>query len=111
MMSAEPLAESVTQKIKGSNPKWVNDVDAAIHWVASRERELTTDLVWERLAEVSEHRTHEHRAMGPRMINAQKLGWISATYSTVISTRRKGAPVRVWRSNIYQVRSRREQVE
>jgi hypothetical protein len=91
-----------------ANPKWVLDVDAAIHWVATQQRELTTDDVWERLAVVSSQRTPENRAMGPRMIAAQRLGWVSSTYSTVISNRRRGAPVRVWRSNIYEVRAHRE---
>jgi hypothetical protein len=93
---------------KGANPKWVFDVDAAIHHVATHQRELTTDDIWARFAEISTHSTPEHRAMGPRMIAAQKRGWISSTYSTVISARRRGAPVRVWRSNIYQLRARRE---
>jgi hypothetical protein len=90
------------------NPLWQHDVEGAIHWVASRQRELTTDDVWARLAEVSDHRTPEHRAMGPLMRAAAKRRWIEATYSTVISRRRRGAPVRVWRSLIYQVQARRE---
>lgn len=101
-------AEPTDEEQRGSNPKWVIDVDDAIHWVATRQRELTTDDIWERLAEVSSQRTPEHRAMGPRMRAAQTNGWITATYSTVVSHRRRGAPVRVWRSNIYKVRSRRE---
>jgi hypothetical protein len=90
------------------NPNWATDVDDAIKWVATRQRELTTDDVWERLAQVSSQRTPEHRAMGPRMRTAQRNGWIEATYSTVISNRRRGAPVRVWRSNIYRARAHRE---
>jgi hypothetical protein len=107
MACAQPTG-GVDETAKASNPKWVLDVDAAIHWVATHQRELTTDDIWERLAEVSSQRTPEHRAMGPRMVGAQKLGWITATHSTVISQRRRGAPVRVWRSNIYRIQVRRE---
>jgi hypothetical protein len=83
-------------------------VDDVIKWVATSQRELTTDDVWERLAQVSDQRTPEHRSMGPCMLAAQRKGWITSTYSTVISNRRRGAPVRVWRSNIYKPRARRE---
>lgn len=107
MTCAQPV-EGLDGDDRTSNPKWVTDVDQAIEWVAHRQRELTTDDIWERLAVVSLHRTPEHRAMGPRMVAAQKNGWISATYSTIISQRRRGAPVRVWRSNIYQVRATRD---
>lgn len=89
------------------NPAWVRDAEAAIHQVASDQREFTTDDVWALLAE-SKNRTAEHRTMGPLMVAAQRRGWIEATHSTIISNRRRGAPVRVWRSNIYRVRSRRE---
>jgi hypothetical protein len=90
-----------------ANPEWVVDVGAAIRHVAETMHEFTTDDVWARLAEVSEHTTREHRAMGPCMRAAANKGWIEATYSTVISARRRGAPVRVWRSRIYQVQAKR----
>lgn len=90
------------------NPLWQGDVVEVIRWIASRQREFTTDDVWARLGEVSEQRTPEHRAMGPCMRGAAKKGWIEATHSTVISRRRRGAPVRVWRSLIYEIQPRRE---
>lgn len=102
------MPEAEEGRLPPVNPLWQGDVVEAIYWVASRQREMTSDDVWARLGDVSEHRTPEHRAMGPCMRAAAKKGWIEATYSTVISRRRRGAPVRVWRSLIYQIQPRRE---
>jgi hypothetical protein len=96
----------------GASLVWLRAVEDAIHYVATQQRELTTDDVWERLSQGAPVTTREHRAMGPAMKAARAKGWIEITNSYIKTERksRNRAPIQVWRSRIYRVRSRREQM-
>lgn len=104
--------DGMARAAKGASHVWLMAVESAIHYVATQQRELTTDDVWERLAQGTPVATREHRAMGPAMKAARAKGWIEVTNSYVKTERpsRNRAPIQVWRSRIYRVRSRREQM-
>lgn len=102
--------EGMGRAALSADPAWLRAVESAIHYVATHQRELTTDDVWERLALVSTTSTRERRSMGPAMKSAQGRGWVEITNSWRASERpsRHRAPVQVWRSRIYRVQARRE---
>lgn len=73
---------------------------AAIHSVAERCAELTTDSV---LAEDPNlENAREPRCLGPLMLQAAREGWIASTDRMAASNRRRSnaRPKRVWRSLI-----------
>jgi hypothetical protein len=80
---------------------WRVHVDQKICEVARRLPEFSTDDVWASLD--PGYATHEHRAMGPRMLAAVKNGYIAETGRTVKSLRPETHrnPKAIWRSLLY----------
>lgn len=81
---------------KNANAEWVLAADEAIINLARACDTLTADDVW-RVPAVAARRTHDPRALGPRMQAAAKAGHIRKG-GTVLSTRaeRHEAPIQVW---------------
>ncbi len=74
---------------------------AAVNRLARKQRDLTTDDVWEAIP--ANVQTHEPRALGPIMALAARNGLIRKT-GTWRETTRAAAhqrPVAVWASNVY----------
>lgn len=71
----------------------------AVRRTAGQHHEFTTDAVLTVL-ESAPASTHELRALGPVMIQAQKCGWIEPTdrFENSRSVSRHKAPKRIWRS-------------
>lgn len=72
----------------------------AVERVARRQSELVCDDVWAQL----DTRSHDNRALGPVMKQAERAGWIRATerFQLTAQARRHRAPVRIWASRVYQ---------
>lgn len=96
--------EGIERADDAANPKWIADCDLAIYALAVRQPDMTADDVWIRLGNVSSNTTKEGRAMGARMKEAAKRGWINITpnYRPSVRKKRHCAPMRVWRSQVYQ---------
>jgi hypothetical protein len=71
----------------------------AVAQVARQQRELVSDDVWKHL----DARSHDNRALGPVMKQAQRDGLIAPTDRFVLTTqaRRHRSPVRIWVSLVY----------
>lgn len=80
---------------------WKRLADAAIERVARTRERFTADDVWEHGDLAG---TRENRALGPRLTAAARRRVIEATrdYETTRQVSRHGAPVRVWRSLVYE---------
>ena len=81
---------------------WKDAADTAVYQAATLLEHITTDDVWTRIPEGVT--THNNKAMGARMTAAAKRGWIERTpvFRATERPERNGAPVRVWRSLIYE---------
>ena len=94
--SQEAKREAIARVERNMEPDWAEIVDLAIKIVMSRQREFTTDDVWEELDGAVE--PHEKRAMGAAMVRAARAGLIRATDRTRPSARPicHRNPKRVW---------------
>lgn len=80
---------------------WKAAARDAIHYVARRQYELTSEDVLDAIE--IDITTHDARALGGLMRTAQAQGLITPTMSFRKATRasRHSAPIRVWRSEVY----------
>jgi hypothetical protein len=87
-----------------ANPVWSALADDVVHYLARRQKTLTTDDVWARIAQVSPVVTRDNRAMGPVMRRAARAGWVVKTDSTEKTDRPKAnrRDIRIWKSRIYR---------
>lgn len=78
---------------------WSALADIAVSWCAEHHDEITTDDVWQRLADQGVDPPHEPRAIGPVMRRAVADGVIVSTDRYVRSRRpvHHRAPLRVYR--------------
>lgn len=105
-MSAEGRAgrdEGMARAEGGADEDWKREALDAVEQLAHALPYLTSDDVWPVLF-TREVGTHEHRAMGPVMLAAKRLGLIEPTAAFRPSTRAKAhaGPKRVWRSLVKQ---------
>lgn len=86
---------------ESASEAWKRRALEAVQVIARRQPELIANDIWE-LVEKPE----EPRATGAVMKQAQKRGWIAPTdrFRTVPSITRHAAPVRIWRSLIWEGR-------
>jgi hypothetical protein len=79
---------------------WKSEAMCVIWAVAKSQPNLTTDDVWDLLAEA-----REPRAMGAMMKNAQREGWIRPLSTWALSRRPicHCRPVRMWQSLLWGV--------
>jgi hypothetical protein len=91
----EAKADGMARANDNADVRWLVDADHAILRLAQSRDSFTADDVWALLSA----KTHEHRAMGPRMQHAARQGWIEKA-GFVLSNRpsRHQAPIQVWRS-------------
>ncbi len=93
--------EAMQQAFDNADNSWKTAAYATVVRVATRQRDLTTDDVWEAIPE--NFQTHEPRALGPIMVLAARNRIIRKT-GTWVETARAAAhqrPVAVWGSCIY----------
>lgn len=92
--------EAIARVERHAAPDWKAEAWDAVQVVAARAEEFTTDEVW---AELAQRRngasTHEPRAMGAIMRNAEAAGLIEPTERWRLSDRAAchRRPMRVWR--------------
>jgi hypothetical protein len=94
---------------RGADPEWKRIILICVLEVAKRKPYFTADDVERyRLANYPNHTTHEHRALGPIMLEAAVLEYCVKTQDWVESTQRINhrRPMRVWWSLAYQGRKR-----
>jgi len=98
---------AAAERVQEANvvPDWMagNRAEEIIKEVVAQKIEFTTDDLWERLEmEIAEGRIQEpdeRRIMGAMMRRLQAAGVIISTDFTKPSTRRHGAPLKVWRTD------------
>lgn len=102
------LADAIEAVDRAANDDWRDEVDYAIRSLASLYPTFTSDDIWAELSET----THEHRAMGPRILAAVRAGVITyaecghcGTYRVTEPSRREeshGKLTTVYRSLIFK---------
>lgn len=94
--SEEAKRQAIARVERNMEPDWAKMVDLAIKMVISRQREFTTDDVWDELDGTIE--PHEKRAMGAAMLRVARKGLIQATDRTRPSARAicHANPKRIW---------------
>jgi hypothetical protein len=87
--------ETISRAGEHADPQWMNEALQVVHYLAGTRSTFTTDDVWQRMSQT----THEHRAMGAVMRDAQRRGWCIPTgeYRSSSRSEAHGRPVRVWR--------------
>ncbi len=95
--------EAVERVGEHADPDWKVVALYAVRRVAKRQEFLTTDHVWEALAETGSQ-THERRALGAIMRQAATAGLIAPTshYQPTDRPEAHRNPKRVWRSCIVE---------
>lgn len=92
--------EALVRVDRNADSRWKDHVDRTIRRLASTRAEITTDDVWQALADAGVEPPREPRALGSAMKRAAAAGEIAATDRIVQSARPAchARPVRVWRS-------------
>lgn len=95
--------EGMARAEGAADSEWKAAAIDAVEQLAHASAYLTSDDVWPLLF-AQQLGTHEHRAMGPVMQSAKRLGLIEATAAFRPSTRAKAhaGPKRVWRSLVFK---------
>lgn len=95
----EARDEALTRVDANADDDWKATALRAVGWLAMTQDRFTTDDVWAVLVDRKEA-THEPRALGPIMLRARKLGYITGTTEYVLSMRPEchRNPKKVWRS-------------
>lgn len=95
--------EAIERVEKNAEPVWKEECRSAIRHLAMSKAEITTDDVWEYLADLGVDLPHEVRAIGPMMIRASRDGWITATdrYRNSHRVECHARPIRIWGSLIF----------
>lgn len=81
--------------------EWHSTVAKIIVTLARRSSEFTADDVWEKLPDDLRGMA-DPRSLGPIMKRAQKDKVIKPTKRYENSVRRRGAPIKVWKSLLYK---------
>ena len=86
-----------------ANPAWVEGVWECIKDIARQQAELSSDDIFRLADERGVEATHENRALGPLMKQAEREGYIEATQKFIDSERTSKhlSPIRVWRSLVH----------
>lgn len=101
----EILTKAAIAKVdKNANADWMKQALSAVHDVARKSIEFTTDQIWDLLG--SSH-THDNRAMGAIMRQASKLRYCEPSNTTRKTTRASNhrRPLTVWKSLICEARA------
>lgn len=104
-MSGQMLLFDALEAVADTHAEWLDEALAAIHRVASRQPELTSDDIWQYIDP-----PREPRALGAAMVEARRRNWIEPTPMTTRSGRREchSRPIRIWQSLLYQRRNTHE---
>jgi hypothetical protein len=99
-------AESMKEVDDNADEAWKEFMRDIIWEVACTMADVTTDpvCICYRSKPDPKPNTHNWKALGPRMQDAAKLGYIEITDRFVKSTdgtRRHGAPLQVWKSLVF----------
>lgn len=99
----DELRDEGIARAETSAGDWMDDAREAIRTVALSRETMTSDEVW---AHLGDSEPPEPRAMGAALKAAERRGWVEATGSFRSSARpeRHKAPVRIWRSMLWQGR-------
>lgn len=100
-------ADGMARADRNAPESWRGNAELALKYVAERRPKLTSDPVWTVLQRWGVDAPPEPRALGPLMKAACGWGWITPTGEFVLSARpeRHRAPIAVYRSELYEVRS------
>jgi hypothetical protein len=95
--------EGMARAAAAANPAWVAGVWECIKDIARQQPELSSDDIFRLADERKVEATHENRALGPLMKQAEKEGYIEATQKFIDSERTSKhlSPIRVWRSLVH----------
>lgn len=95
--------DGMSRAIAAANPVWVKGMRKCIRIVAHRQAELSADDVFALAKKHKVEKTHENRAFGPLMKEAEREGYIEITSKFVSCERtsRHVAPLRVWKSLVH----------
>ena len=98
---------SIKQAADNANDMWYRLALSLVKTVAHHHSspEITADDIWDALAIWPDINTHEPRALGPVLLDAQRRGWIVPTDRVRASRRRQinhGRRITIWRSLIWQ---------
>jgi hypothetical protein len=96
--------EAIERVDRHASEDWKTACASAITEAARRWTRLTSDQVWEVLAERGVTEPHEPRAMGPMMVQAVRLGVLKATddWEPSVIPARHRRPCRVYESLIWK---------
>lgn len=105
-LSARARDNALARVARNVDTEWRNAAERAVHTVAGREAEFTTDQVWVLLQAWGAPPPTEPRGMGAIMKYAQRKGWIEPTDRFEPTKRVQGhaGPTRVWRSLLWSTR-------
>lgn len=97
----ELLRDEALERLEEAHKLWISQALDAVHGLASRRDQLTTDAIWHVVGSPPK----EPRAMGAVMRKAASRGWIKATDRTKLSVRPEchRRPIRIWDSLIYEL--------
>lgn len=100
VLSDRAKADAMARVEKAARQEWVKDAQNRLALLATRQAELTPDDLWR----TGLAKPREPRILGVVFGWAARAGYIEDTHRTVNTAQVKShsAPVRVWRSLIYQ---------
>ena len=100
--ATQALEEALVRVETNADDEWKTTALRAVGWLAMTQPRFTTDDVWAVLVD-REEATHEPRALGPIMLRARKLGYITGTDDYVLSQRPEchRNPKKVWLSLLF----------
>ena len=99
LSAADTKAEAIARVARNANPEFMREALGAVYDVCVGVHEFTADDVWL----VLRSGTHDNRALGPVMLQAQREGWCQPTHRTRATRRatNNARPLEIWRSQIY----------
>lgn len=95
-----PLDRALAKAKKHASPRWYKAALATVRRLARKRPRLTSGDVLDAL-EAREVHTHNRRAIGPVMLDAQRLGWIESGGLIRQSNGYSRAATTLWFSKLY----------
>lgn len=90
--------KSIKQGLSNANNAWKSEATKKLHDTCSQKPEFTMNDVRDRV----QSKTHDNRAWGGIIKEAQKLGWIEPTGREIKSIVGHKTPLQIWKSNLYK---------
>ena len=100
--ASEATLAGIEQGVTNAEQQWRNDVKWIVFNIAKRSETFTVNDIREQVARLPV-KTHDGRALGGILKQAEKAGIIERTGKKVPSVKGHFVPVEVWRSKIYKV--------